>query len=447
MIYEDYEKENQEWDLFITRTLGPSAQLKHVSHYSNNRRIYYIGNKIVKVRKLVKEVYERAQDLAGEHAILLKLHNVDGICQNPTYLNKDGWEILSYDFTNGKTLENLMTENSTCIKNGILRNILKVIIAVNWHGIAHRDLKPANILVGENNKVYLLDFDQAIKTSRYRAILIDIFGIGNIKAPRGFFDFFWLLGQMRTNWFRYLRLITKPIRFFRLLIQNVFSRKKQPDLRQQSMKKVYNNESLEIKLLKQAWEIGMRSDANAPGNNIAYYSIDLAGCHFPGERPWVLRWHEVSKRVDFRGKRILELGCNLGLFSAFARRSGALKCVGVDHDKEILDGARLVSKAFHVNNDFYHVDFDMDASWEEKLPGFDLVIAMSVLNWLKNRERFLAFLGKHNELLYEGHDPLDVEFSRLQSVGFDRIEIVMITERNRTVLYASKSSMPNRIYS
>ena len=110
MIYDEYEKENREWDLFITRTLGLNAQLKYVSQYSNNRRIYYIENRIVKVRKFVREEYERTQDLAGEYAILLKLHNVDGICKNLNYLNQDGWEILSYDFITGKTLENLMVK-------------------------------------------------------------------------------------------------------------------------------------------------------------------------------------------------------------------------------------------------------------------------------------------------------------------------------------------------
>lgn len=432
MIYEEYQKENQEWDCFIERTLGPRAQLISVSRFSSNRRIYRSGVKIAKVRKLERDFYTRTQNLAGEYKLLYRLHGVDGVCQNPNYLQEKGWELLSYDYVSGRTLESLINEKSTSFNNKVLWKILKVIISVNRHGIAHRDLKPENILVCENGKVLLIDFDQAVELSPHRAMLIDIFGIGN-DEHQGFFNFKQLLVQVRNKWFRYLRPVKIPFNILRLLFGKASSHRKLP------IPDHCTTDAPDIKILQQAWKIGMHSDANAPGQGIAYYSLDLVGCHFPGERPWVLRWHEISERVDFKNKRVLELGCNLGLFSAFACRVGARECVGVDHDSEILEGARLVSKAFHVNNEFYQVDFDVDKSWEDRLRGFDLVIALSVVNWLTNRERFLSFLGKHAEVLYEGHESLDVEIGRLRSAGFSRIEVIMVTERNRAVFFASKS--------
>lgn len=432
MIFEEYQKENQEWDCFIERTLGPRAQLISVSRYSSNRRIYRLGDRTVKVRKVVRESYARTQDLAGEYKLLSRLRGVDGVCQNPSYLQEDGWELLSYDYVPGRALESLINEKSTSLKNKVLWEILKVIISVNQHGIAHRDIKPENILVCENGKVHLIDFDQAVELSPHCAMLIDIIGIGN-DEHRGCFNFKWLFGQARDGGFRYLRPVMIPFRIFRRLVGKATSHRKLPIFEH------CTTDDLDIKILQQAWQIGMRSKANAPGQGVAYYSLDIAGCHFPGERPWVLRWHEISKRVDFRGKRVLELGCNLGLFSAFARRVGARECVGGDHDSEILEGARLVSKAFHVHNEFYQVDFDADESWEDRLRGFDLVIALSVVNWLTNRERFLAFLGEHAEVLYEGHESLEVESGRLRRAGFNRIEVIMVTERSRAVFFASKS--------
>jgi len=112
--------------------------------------------------------------------------------------------------------------------------------------------------------------------------------------------------------------------------------------------------------------------------------------------------------------------------------------MGVDKDSDILEGACLVSKAFHVKNRFCLIDFDSSEIWEKKLYGFDLVVALSVVNWLKNRKRFLKFLGQHSELLYEGHDPIDVEIARLREVGFDRIKKIMVSERNRVILLAYK---------
>jgi predicted Ser/Thr protein kinase len=431
-IYEEYKKENQEWDLFINRILGPQAQLISVSPHTENRRIYHMGEKIAKVRKVVKETSVRAQDLAGEYKLLSRLNDIEGVCKNPQFFQEDGWELLSYEYTPGTSLENILNEKSL-LKKEILWKILRVIISVNRHGIAHRDIKPENIIVSENGKeVSLVDFDQAQEMPPYRAVLVDILGVG---APEHLtnFNFRWLLGKTLVSWSFCQELVSIPFQIVRRLVRKESIPRKSP------MFEYCATDNPDIKTLQEAWEIGRSSPANAPGLNLVYYSLDVAGCHFPGERSWILRWHEISRKVDFRGKRVLELGCNLGLFSAFARHKGARECVGVDHDSAILDGARLVSKAFHVNNEFYQVDFDADELWEEKFRGFDLVIALSVVNWLTNRERFLAFLGKYHEVLYEGHESLNIEFGRLRRAGFDRIEIIMVSERNRAIFLAAKS--------
>ena len=55
------------------------------------------------------------------------------------------------------------------------------------------------------------------------------------------------------------------------------------------------------------------------------------------------------------------------------------------------------------------------------------------------KKRVLRFLGTHSELIYEGHDPLEVETKRLNEVGFDDVQVIMETERDRHVLHARRS--------
>ena len=137
MIYEEYLKENVEWDRFIERSLGVRAQLIFVSRFSSNRRIYLLGDRIAKVRKITREPFTRAQDLAGEFKLLSRLRDVDGVPQNPTFIHEDGWEALQYDYVQGKKLETLLNERATCLKIQILFRILKLIVSINRHGIAN----------------------------------------------------------------------------------------------------------------------------------------------------------------------------------------------------------------------------------------------------------------------------------------------------------------------
>jgi SAM-dependent methyltransferase len=57
------------------------------------------------------------------------------------------------------------------------------------------------------------------------------------------------------------------------------------------------------------------------------------------------RPQDISK-VDFRGKTVLDLGCNFGFYSFLAKRLDARKVVGVDDKAQIIRGCELL-KAMH----------------------------------------------------------------------------------------------------
>jgi len=199
--------------------------------------------------------------------------------------------------------------------------------------------------------------------------------------------------------------------------------------------------SPEVRRLLRAWELGQTSDANAPGSALAYYSFEFEGVHLPGERPWNDRWNVLRDVTDFRGKRLLELGCNLGLLSSHLmrdREAGA--ALAVDHDAKIIEGAKSVASALGVSVEFRPVDFDAPVDWETPLRDFqpDTVFALSVLNWVRNKDRFLSFLGEFDEVIFEGHDSARMETKRLRNAGFEEVQLLTFSERDRPVFRCRK---------
>jgi len=429
MIYESIQTELAQWERYVERRFGGTARLVSVSRADANRRVYRIGDRFAKVQKVGPQFFRRANDLAGEHRILVKLAGIGGVCRNAEYHREEGWECLSYDGAAGESLENLLISGRLALSARLLADLLAVIVRVNHRGVCHRDLKAENVVIGPGGEVHLIDFDQAIEVPPLTALLVDVFGIGKPRQL-GFFCFEDLVRGYRGQAPVWLRPASTGLRLLR--------RSSRSWRRYHPARAAAAGDRPEVLMLQKAWEIARQSGASFPGGGVAYYSLDVAGCHLDGERPWTLRWSEVFKKVSFQGKTVLECGCNLGLFSAFARRAGAVRCLGVDVNRDILAGSRLVSQALGVENEFRRVDFDADEPWEEELAGHDLVIALSVLHWLKNWERFLAFLGRHREILYEGHDSVEQESARLRRAGFDKIDVLVVSERGRAVIHASK---------
>jgi hypothetical protein len=292
-------------------------------------------------------------------------------------------------------------------------------------GVSHNDIRPENILVDEYWRPFLIDFDQATIASPLTCLARSIFGMtfGKGKTYGSF------TSMLKWTLRRYL-----PPH-----IQSRF--KRAPPEIDHTLPPRESLTSDPQRAMWDAWSIAQASDASSPGVPRAYYSIDFEGVHFPGERPWNARWEQLRQIRSFANIRTLELGCNVGLLSTFLSVDAkATETLGVDADEEILRAARIVATTHRANSKFVRVDFDSKNSWESGLVTYkpDVVFALNVLNWVKDKERFLHFLGHFSELIFEGHDSAIQERHRMSRLGFRAIELVTITERNRPLLYCRK---------
>lgn len=130
------------------------------------------------------------------------------------------------------------------------------------------------------------------------------------------------------------------------------------------------------------------------------------------------------------------MGCNLGLLAIHAKLSGASECLGIDVDDSIVQAASMAAHAFEVEVGFRQLNLDDPMQWEDELSGFDVVSALSVMHWIKDKDRVWAFLGKHKEVIYEGHESEFEAEKNLRKVGFTNISSIGQSDRNRRIFHA-----------
>jgi len=99
-----------------------------------------------------------------------------------------------------------------------------------------------------------------------------------------------------------------------------------------------------------------------------------------GREPFADTHPDDLGRLDFRGKSVLDLGCNFGFYSFLLRRLGAGRVVGVDSDPRAVAGCRCLKEIWgYEDMEFHCADFT-----NQPLSGpFDVVL-------------FLNYLGKRS---------------------------------------------------
>jgi hypothetical protein len=432
-----YMQEQDEWDQYIRDGLGDNAVLVSVSKFSSDCRIYRANDSIHKIRRLTpSSIRGRNNSFEDEYLIMQQLSSVTGVPAVRSYKRMGEWEqiemevlpeLRGYDPTFGMPHE--------AFKD--FWDIARVTLQLNRLGCSHGDLHWRNVGRNVAGGISVFDFDQACLASRWRCVMRDIWGLGTCER-RSEFSLFNRLRDVR-GFGVVLKVIMKLSKYLLGFLSSAPSSSAYPNQVPSPafMERARLQADPNLEVLAKAWCLASRAHASAPGVDIGYYSIDIAGVNFPGERPWVLRWERIRKDIDFKGKRLLELGCNMGLLSIHAKLSGAAACLGIDVDKEILEAADLASRAFEVEVDHRLLDLDDVYPWEEELKGFDIVSALSVLHWVKDKKRVWSFIAQHKEVLYEGHESEHEAEVELRQAGFTHIVRLGTTERNRQMFYAS----------
>lgn len=95
--------------------------------------------------------------------------------------------------------------------------------------------------------------------------------------------------------------------------------------------------------------------------------------------------HSDLSRIDFKDKTVVDLGCNFGYFTFFARRQAARYVLGIDIDRRIIRGCNLLMKMY----DYDGIDFLVgDITKINGLGRFDIAMMIDFIgkNWVRTGE-------------------------------------------------------------
>ena len=136
---------------------------------------------------------------------------------------------------------------------------------------------------------------------------------------------------------------------------------------------------------------GWRNTAAVPAG---YHSFSFGNINLQGQRDAVARLNGFRAHCNFRGKRVVDFGCNTGgmLLHLYEISEGC----GLDYDQDCIDAARYVNQLQHVSPrklTFSACDLisdEIEAIQAQISFKPDIFFLLSLGSWIKNWERLYA---------------------------------------------------------
>ena len=117
-------------------------------------------------------------------------------------------------------------------------------------------------------------------------------------------------------------------------------------------------------------------------------------------------WHELKKMLpDFKGKKVLDLGCGFGWHCIYAMEQGADSAVGIDISSKMLEEAKKKTKfsnVEYIQMPIEDINFEADS--------FDVVISSLAFHYVKSFENICKkvnnCLVKGGEFIFSAEHPV-----------------------------------------
>lgn len=130
---------------------------------------------------------------------------------------------------------------------------------------------------------------------------------------------------------------------------------------------------------------------------------------FVGKRKSISRIRRLGlDKIDFKGKSVLDIGCNMGYFLYYAKNKGATRLVGLDK-KEVIRLADLY-QFYKTNGGIEFYGEELTPKTLDKYGKFDVVLYLAMVHSL-GYPKELRSIAKYL-LVFEGHNMQAVETTK-----------------------------------
>lgn len=430
-----HREQEERWRDFIDRNYPGGRLLR----WSPQHRVFRCGNRVVKVEWETISTKDSTRGLAYEFSLLEALEGRASRLA-PSYKVIDGsWCVLEMDWIEGNYLDDLIAENRAR-EVSILRLIIGL-FRVSLAGVVYKQLRARHVIQRADGELVFIDFGHSSHAGRLDALWRNF-------APLTFASGSWRWGLLISMIREILRrrkaeesrddnavrrgddALSRALRCCRV------NDRRTPRARPEHLTNYPGDPIAAQHFLAMEQCLGKAIEAD-PLIGPDFLKFQFADYGMAGSRDWGFIWDHLARRVDFAGKKVVDLACGMGGVGAYARLYGAVQVVSCDRFPVILDAARHFSEALGFADNAYH-QFD----WADletgavELPVADILTALSSRLDNLPRGRWLEILTHYPEILWQTADAKAGQRD-LEALGYRTVEILEQADVDQYILYAT----------